>query len=105
MNLFKLPESLPNEEIFETLIPDQGILIERIVSSGQRSPEDFWYNQVRDEWVVLLQGQAMISWKDGRTKTLSAGDWVFIPSGEAHRVDFTSAHPPCIWLAVHGQMK
>lgn len=105
MNLFKLPEVLPDEEIFETLIPDKGILIERIVSTGQVSPENFWYNQERDEWVVLLQGKAVIKWKDGKEKTMFAGDWIFIPAGESHRVDFTSETPPCIWLAVHGHMK
>lgn len=105
MNLFRLPEVLPNEEIFEALIPDKGILIERIVSSGQVSPENFWYNQERDEWVVLLQGKAVIRWKDGKVKELSAGDWVFISAGEAHKVEFTSEDPPCIWLAVHGHMK
>jgi len=58
MNLFRLPDTLPDEEFFEALIPDKGVLIERIVSIGQSSPEGFWYDRDRDEWVVLLQGHA-----------------------------------------------
>lgn len=104
MNLYRI-ENLPQDkELVEQLIPDRGIRIERIISSGHASPEDFWYNQERDEWVALLQGQAELSWRDGRQLTMQAGDWVFIPAGEEHRVEWTSEEPPCIWLAVHGDM-
>jgi len=56
VNLFSINaiNALPAEnELVEQLIPDRGIAIERIISTGQRSPEGFWYNQDRDEWVVL----------------------------------------------------
>ncbi len=105
MNLFKMPDILPGEELFETLIPDRGILIERIISTGKASPEGFWYQQERDEWVVLLQGRAKLAWEKGKTMELKAGDWVFIPAHERHRVESTSQEPACIWLAVHGKMK
>jgi len=105
MNLFELPKDLPREEIAEPLILDKGILIERIISTGQVSPPGFWYDQDRDEWVVLLQGQARLGWEDGRSKELRAGDWVFIPAHERHRVEWTSQETACIWLAVHGRMK
>lgn len=105
MNLFKLPNPLPDEELFEAFIPDRGVLIERIVSSGQASPEGFWYDQDRDEWVVLIQGQAKLAWENGRTLEMKAGDWVFIPAHERHRVEWTSRNPPCIWLAVHGKLR
>lgn len=104
-NLFKLPKVLTDGEAIEALIPDQGVLIERIISTGQSSPENFWYDQERDEWVVLLQGKARLVWKDGRSKELIPGDWVFIPAHEHHRVDWTSTHPPCVWLAVHGRLE
>lgn len=106
MNLFRL-NNIPgqeNEELVEQLIPDLGIAIERIVSTGQVSPDGFWYNQERDEWVTLLQGEARLSWKNGKNMSLTAGDWVLIPAGEEHRVDYTSNDPPCIWLAIHGKM-
>jgi len=34
-----------NKEIFEKLIEKGDILIERIISSGQITPEDKWYKQ------------------------------------------------------------
>jgi Mannose-6-phosphate isomerase len=105
MNLFTLPAPLPAEELAELLIPDNGVRIERILSCGQTSPPGFWYDQDRDEWVVLLQGRAIISYPDGRQINLDAGDTLFLPAHEQHAVAFTSADPPCLWLAVHGKLK
>ena len=104
MNLFTLPFKLSDREIIEPLTADNGILIERIVSNGQTSPEGFWYDQDRDEWVVLLQGRAEIGYADGRRVLLGPGDWLLIPAHEKHRVESTSQDPPCIWLAVHGNI-
>ena len=56
-NLYDLPDPLPSEELFTDLIPDAGVKIERIVSSGQSTPEGEWYDQERDEWVALIQGK------------------------------------------------
>ncbi|MDD2586622.1 MAG: cupin domain-containing protein [Syntrophomonadaceae bacterium] len=105
-NLLELPPIShdENEEIFEALLPDKGVLIERIISIGQASPENFWYDQERDEWVVVLQGSAKLTWIDGRHLELKPGDWVFIPAHDKHRVEWTSSNPPCIWLAVHGAL-
>jgi cupin 2 domain-containing protein len=51
-NIFDLvPVELP-EEITETLIEKNNIKIERIISSGQSSPEGFWYDQGTNEWVI-----------------------------------------------------
>lgn len=104
MNIYDIPEHLPPQELFEALIPDRGVLIERIVSSGQATPEGEWYDQERDEWVVLLQGNAELAWEDGRRQKLAAGDWLLIPAHERHRVVWTSREPSCIWLAVHGKL-
>lgn len=103
-NLFDLPSPLPAEEVFEALIPDRGVRIERIISSGQATPEGTWYDQVRDEWVALLQGEATLRYEDGRIVDMRAGDWVLIPAHERHCVERTSQDPPCIWLAVHANM-
>jgi cupin 2 domain-containing protein len=103
-NLFSLPDNLPDEEMQEPLISDRGILIERIVSSGQTTPAGEWYDQDRDEWVVLLQGEARLTYADGRELELRTGDHVLIPAHERHRVDATSRDPACIWLAVHGPL-
>lgn len=104
MNLFELPATLPDTEVFEAILPDKGVLIERIVSTGQASPPGFWYDQDRDEWFAVLQGEAKIVWDDDRVQELKRGDWVLIPAHARHRIACTSKEPPCIWLAVHGQL-
>lgn len=103
-NLFALPSPLPQEELCEALLPDRGVLIERIISTGQASPEGSWFDQDRDEWVALLQGDAAIAWEDGTTIDLRPGDCLLIPARTRHRVARTSANPPCIWIAVHAKI-
>ena len=103
-NLYDLPHPLPPEELFSDLIPDAGVKVERIVSSGQSTPEGEWYDQDRDEWVALVQGEAVLQYANGSHLVLNAGDHVLIPAHTRHRVASTSAEPPCIWLAVHGML-
>ena len=103
-NIFDLPSSLPHEELFESLISADNILIERIISTGQTTPPGEWYDQDKDEWVILLQGEAVLAYADGSQIKLVAGDYLFIPAHQKHRVEYTSSEPPCIWLAVHGNM-
>ena len=100
-NIFNLPASLPDEELFETLLSSDNVLIERIISTGQTTPPGEWYDQEQDEWVILLQGEAELSYADGSRIKLCSGDYVFIPARQKHRVEYTSSEPPCIWLAVH----
>lgn len=105
-NIFLLPDSLPsNEEIFEPIITSNRIHIERIISTGQKTPEDKWYDQEKDEWVILLQGHAVISYEDGQKVIMERGDYIFIPAHDKHRVEETSINPACIWLAIHADMK
>jgi len=104
-NLFALPDPLPEVEHFEPLIPDRGILIERIVSVGHATPDGEWYDQERDEWVALLQGEAELEFEAGSMLRMSAGDHVLIPAHAKHRVSRTTSEPPCIWLAVHGTLR
>ena len=103
-NIFNLPPSLPNRELFESIVSNDNILIERIISTGQTTPLGEWYDQDRDEWVILLQGKAVLSYEDGSQIELQAGDYLFIPAHQKHRVESTSTEPPCIWLAIHGDM-
>lgn len=103
-NLYDLPTPLPAGELFADLIPDTGVKIERIVSGGQSTPEGEWYDQERDEWVALIQGNAVLVYEDGSELALGAGDHVLIPAHTRHRVASTSSEPPCIWLAVHGRL-
>ena len=50
MNLFDIPEQLPEQELTEILLTGK-TRIERIVSNGQTSS---WYDQTEDEWVCVL---------------------------------------------------
>lgn len=100
-NIYQLAPLLPNQELFEVLLTTPNILIERIVSTGQSTPDGQWYDQDRDEWVILLQGQAQLSYEDGRIVELLPGNYLHLPAHQKHRVEATSSNPPCIWLAVH----
>jgi cupin 2 domain-containing protein len=105
-NLFQLPSPLPSEELFESLLQGDNIRVERIVSCGQVTPPNQWYDQDQDEWVILLRGRAtLILAETTATRIdLEAGDYLFIPAHQKHRVELTSQEPPCIWLAIHGQL-
>ncbi len=103
-NLFNVPRPLPDDEESVDLIPHRGVKIERIVSAGQTSRAGEWYDQDRDEWVALIQGQAVLEYGNGEKLPLNAGDHVLIPAHQRHRVDYTSRMPPCIWIAVFGEL-
>ena len=100
-NLFKLPQLPLEDEQFDTLMEKGGVMIERIISTGQVSPPGFWFDQDRDEWVILMQGSAELEFEDGKKVQLEKGDFVLCPKDLKHRVTYTSAEPACIWLAVH----
>jgi cupin 2 domain-containing protein len=89
-------------ERFEELLRRPGLRIERIVSAGDASPPGFWYDQDWGEWVMLLAGAADLL-IDGETapRRLRPGDHVDLPPHTRHRVEWTSAQPPAVWLAVH----
>jgi len=105
-NLFDVPETVRlqgSQESFDSLLHGRGgLLVERIVSYGHTTPEGEWYDQERDEWVTVLEGEAKLGYEDGREVTLGKGDHAFLPRRAKHRVIYTSS--PCIWLAVHGEL-
>jgi cupin 2 domain-containing protein len=80
------------------LLARPGLRIERIVSHGQASPPDFWYDQAEDEWVLLLAGSATLALDDGTRVDLGPGDWLTLPAHCRHRVERTAS--PTVWLAV-----
>ncbi|MCF8081282.1 MAG: cupin domain-containing protein [Desulfobacterales bacterium] len=99
-----LTETLPSdlsEEVFEQLIEQGATRIERIVSCGHSSAPGLWYDQDRNEWVLLLRGAARLEFEDGNeTVDLAPGSYVNIPAGVRHRVAWTAPNEPTIWLAV-----
>lgn len=97
-NIFSaIPRDL-SREVFETLIENDSIKIERIVSKGQQTP---WYDQEQNEWVMILKGQAVISFDDQTSVQLKEGDFINIPSHKKHRVSWTDPEQETIWLAIH----
>lgn len=101
-NIFaNLPAALPGE-VFETLVTAGNVRIERIVSSGQATPEGEWYDQGWDEWVLVLEGSAGLQIDlEKHPRLLTAGDYVLIPAHCRHRVAWTDSEVNTIWLAVH----
>jgi len=100
-NIFAPPDAAGNGEQIATLARATGMRIERIVSHGHCSPEDFWYDQEEDEWVILLTGAARLSFDDGDpSQMLQAGDYLLIPAGRRHRVAWTDPDQDTVWLAI-----
>ncbi|MBL3528583.1 MAG: cupin domain-containing protein [gamma proteobacterium endosymbiont of Lamellibrachia anaximandri] len=97
-NLYQPAKTPAEEESFETLLQCRNISIEKIQSPPSTRSEI--YDQVQDEWIALLQGQASLQIED-RIVSLQSGDTLFIPARTPHRVLKTSTDPTCIWLAVH----
>ncbi|MFZ2654971.1 MAG: cupin domain-containing protein [Victivallales bacterium] len=95
-NLFEnaLPPS--DGERFETLLAAKNLVIERIVSSSKIASTE--YVQPQDEWVLLLQGNAVLV-VAGKTVHLKSGDYLFLPSGTPHTVQ--SVSEGAVWLAIH----
>ena len=94
--------STARNEQFLRLLMQPGLRIERIVSTGQCSPPDFWYDQPDGEWVLLIQGAARLRFADeSEARQLKAGDFVDIAPHRRHRVDWTAPAQPTIWLAIH----
>lgn len=86
------------EQFFELLKKDN-IRVEKIVSNAQTSPEDFWYCQDENEFVLLLQGEAVLEFENSEIE-LKEGDYCNISSKVKHRVKYTSKEKPTIWLAI-----
>jgi cupin 2 domain-containing protein len=101
--LSKVPRSIP-DELFEKIVRTDLVMIERIISDGHASPPGFWYDQEHNEWVMVLQGSAGLSF-DGTEDilVLKTGDCITIPAHRKHRVEWTDPEQKTIWLAVHYQ--
>ena len=101
-NLFEsLPKNLP-AELIENLVEEEGLRLERIVSTGHVTPAGEWYDQESDEWVVLLTGAARLLFEaPEEVVTLKPGDHLKIPAHRKHRVEWTDPDATTVWLALH----
>ena len=97
-----LPAGPLAAELAETLCRGEGLRIERIVSTGQATPEGEWYDQEGDEWVLLVAGAArLLIAGEAEERELRPGDWLLLPAHCRHRVIWTESDPPTVWLAIH----
>ena len=100
-NIFKNILENVSEEKFDELLNSKRIKIERIVSRGHSSPKDFWYDQEKNEWVMLLQGSAILLFKNDKEEIiLKPGDYINIPASVKHRVEWTDPNQDTIWLVI-----
>ena len=100
-NIFSsLPDKLGHES-FEELLLHKNIKIERIVSQGHASPENGWYDQKENEWIIVLEGSGSILFESGEEVNLKKGDYLNIPAHTRHKVTRTDPNNLTVWLAIH----
>ena len=101
-NIFgQVPTGL-DEEQFIALAETRDFKLARIVSKGQATPDGEWYDQERAEWMVVLKGSAGLRFEDEtHDRVLAKGDFVEIAPHRRHRVTWTDADGPTIWLALY----
>lgn len=87
------------EELVEVLLSDKGLLLERISSQGVVSPDGFWYEDKRTEWVMVVKGSGELEFFDGARIMLRDGEHYLIAPMRKHRVSFTS--PDCVWITLY----
>ncbi|QKZ13558.1 cupin domain-containing protein [Spirosoma sp. KUDC1026] len=100
-NLYAAIPNLLPEELMTDLLTGGNFRVERIVSQGQASPPDFWYDQAESEWVVVLQGEARLRLEgDDHDIYLVPGTYINIPAHVRHRVTWTKEDTHTVWLAI-----
>lgn len=98
-NIFSQTVVDKSEERFLQIFKNDKIRVEKIVSNGQKSPENFWYEQKESEYILLLSGFAILEFEDFEIE-LKKGDCLNIEAFKKHRVKFTSEDEPTIWFAL-----
>lgn len=98
-NIYKNIPVNAGEEVFQDIINNDNIRIERIVSFGPESNDGKWYEQDENEWVIILKGSAKIIFEE-KSLILNSGDYLLIESGCKHKVEILEKHKETVWLAV-----
>jgi cupin 2 domain-containing protein len=102
LNLFAGVALVLADEQIAPLLKTASFRLERIVSTGHATPPGQWYDQARDEWVLVLRGSAGLLFEGEHAPlTLHAGDYLTIPAHQRHRVEWTDPTEPTVWLALH----
>lgn len=100
-NIFSNIPCKLEQEMFESILDDQAVKIERIISKGQTSPDSGWFDQEKNEWVILLKGKAIMAFENQTPVLLNEGDFINIPSHTKHKVAWTDPDNETVWLAVN----
>ena len=101
-NIFSDIPKQTQKEILETIIESHQFKIERIISRGQATTDGDWYDQEKNEWVLVLKGNAGLLFEGSEKKVImKTGDYINIPAHKKHRVEWTDPEEETVWLAVH----
>lgn len=100
-NIFESAPGKLDKEFIEELVNNNSFKLERIISDGHSSPEDFWYDQDKNEFVLLISGKAKLEFENDGFIELNAGDYLIIPARKKHRVVWTDPDQKTFWLILH----
>jgi len=101
-NIFSDIQKHAPDEILENILQTDQFKIERIISRGHATANEEWYDQDRNEWVMVLKGSAGLMFEgDDKAVIMKTGDYINIPAHRKHRVKWTEPEEETIWLAVH----
>ena len=103
MQMTNVFDSIPSNleaEVFEDILKLPMMRIERIISKGQSTPADAWYDQEEGEWIIVLEGNAVLEFENDKLVTLTKGDYLNIPAHCKHKVKWTDPDQITIWLAI-----
>jgi cupin 2 domain-containing protein len=64
-------------------------------------PNTGWHDRDDNERVIILKGEAILSFTDGSSISLKTGDYINILAHNWHKVTCTDPDIETIWLAVH----
>jgi cupin 2 domain-containing protein len=101
-NFFSNSPRQLTDEVFEDIINTKTVKIERIISRGHASPQNFWYDQDQNEWVMVLKGLAGLKFEAcDEVIVMKPGNYINIPARCKHRVEWTDPDEETVWLAVY----
>jgi len=99
-NIFDNFSKENEKEFIEEILSTKNFRLGRIISEGHTSPLNFWYDQDKNEFVLLLKGKAKLSFENGKKIELNPGDYMIINAHQKHRVDWTDPDQKTFWLTI-----
>ncbi|NJD21236.1 MAG: cupin domain-containing protein [Melioribacter sp.] len=99
-NIFDNFSKENEKEFIEEILSTKNFKLGRIISEGHASSSNFWYDQDKNEFVLLLKGKAKLSFETGEKIELNPGDYMIINAHQKHRVDWTDPDQKTFWLTI-----